>query len=389
MTRAETSAPTRIGMITPSSNTCLEPTTYRLIGGRQDVTVHFARVGVTRIDLDESADRQFAPEMMTAATEQLADAGVDVVVWNGTAGSWLGIDHDRSLVQVLSRVADTPATTSTLALLDALDTYGVTRLGLATPYTEEVNQRIVRTYAAEGVDVVSASALGMTDNFAFALVPERDVAAQLRAVAADTEATAVLCTNVHGAFLAEDLERELGRPVFDSVAVTLWHALGLTGNTTPIADAGTLLRDGHLRRSLQAICARLREATEADRATLRVDMPEHNLHVDLAAAESIRPGVRSIRWEASLDQRQLDTVVWLATNRRNLVQPNFQTSPTPPTALVDAYGVRAQMLGPVHDSRNMAGWLSVHSLVERDWTSSDLQALDRARIEAAQALAFR
>lgn len=41
--------PTRIGMIVPSSNTCLEPQTYRILGPREDVTVHSARISVTRI----------------------------------------------------------------------------------------------------------------------------------------------------------------------------------------------------------------------------------------------------------------------------------------------------------------------------------------------------
>ena len=53
--------PCRIGMIVPSSNTCLEPQTYRILGGRTDVTVHFTRIPVTRIALDNSSDRQFDP----------------------------------------------------------------------------------------------------------------------------------------------------------------------------------------------------------------------------------------------------------------------------------------------------------------------------------------
>ena len=43
--------PTRIGMIVPSSNTCLEPQTYRILGDRRDVTIHSTRIPVTRIAL--------------------------------------------------------------------------------------------------------------------------------------------------------------------------------------------------------------------------------------------------------------------------------------------------------------------------------------------------
>lgn len=386
----------RIGMITPSSNTCLEPTTYRLLAGRDDVTVHFARLPVTRIALDGGSDAQFAAEPMAEAARQLADAQVDVVVWNGTSGSWLGLDHDRRIAHALTEAAGVPATTSTLALLEACRVYGVTRLGLATPYTPDVNARIVEEYARHGITVVAESHLGIEDNEAFARVPEETVAGQLREVgsAADgaldgeaAHAVAVLCTNVYGAHLAAGLEAELGVPVLDSVAVTLWDALCLAGADRGVDGAGTLLRDGFVRAGLQALCEQLLADTAADRTTFRVDVPAHGLHVDLTAGEALRDGVRPIRREGSLDQRALNTVVWLEEHRTNLVQPSFGPPPNPPQALIDVYGVRAQLLGPVERDGAMAGWFSAHSLTEREWTDKDVAAMDQAREAAAVLLA--
>ncbi|MDR3496087.1 MAG: Asp/Glu/hydantoin racemase, partial [Ancalomicrobiaceae bacterium] len=39
----------RIGMLTPSSNTVLEPVTSRILAGLADVSVHFSRFRVTAI----------------------------------------------------------------------------------------------------------------------------------------------------------------------------------------------------------------------------------------------------------------------------------------------------------------------------------------------------
>jgi maleate isomerase len=374
----ERNRPLRLGMITPSSNTCLEPTTYRLLAGRDDVTVHFARLPVTRVALDAGSDAQFGVEAMAAAAEQLADAKVDVVVWNGTSGSWLGVEHDRRLAEHLSKTVEVPATTSTLAMLQACRVYGVTRLGLATPYLAEVNGRIVSEYAGEGVDVVHESHLGISDNEAFGRVSRTDVAEQLRAVSPEVQAVATLCTNVHGAPVVPDLEAELGVPVLDSVAVTLWEALRLAGGSV-VHGCGTLLRDGFIRAELQDVVERLLEDTGADRTTLRVDIPEHDLQVDLTAAEALRAGVRPIRREGSIDQRRLNTVQWLERERRNLVQPHFRENPQPPQALIEVYGVNAQMLGPVEHGGEMTGWLSAHSLTERAWGDRHTAAMDAAR----------
>jgi maleate isomerase len=385
-----TGAAIRVGMITPSSNTCLEPATAQLLAGTTGVSAHFSRLGVTRIALDDSSDAQFSLDAMAAAAELLADARVDSVIWNGTSGSWLGTDQDRAVVGRIEKVAGVPATTSTLALLEACAAYGVTRLGLATPYTADVNELIVRRYASEGIEVVAESHLGLTDNHAFAQIPQAEVATQLRSVAEGAHAVAAVCTNVHGFQVAAQLEPELGIPVLDSVAVSLWESLRLAGHDGHIPGFGTLLDAGSLRAGLQAVTDELLDATGADRTTLRLDVPEHGLVVDLTTAESLRPGTRSIRRDSSLDQRRLNTVQWLEAHRTDLVQPHFRQDPLPPQALVEVYGVTAQMLGPIQGRRSgdtaLVGWLSVHSLSEREWTTHDVAALDSARADVERLL---
>jgi maleate isomerase len=377
----------RIGIITPSSNTCLEPTTYRMLSGTgaNAATAHFARIPVTRIALDDRADRQFSTDAMLDAARLLADADVDVVTWGGTAGSWLGLEHDRTLCAAVTEVTGIPATTSTLALLDALRAYGVTRLGLAAPYTDDVVGRIAEVYRDAGTEVVASAALGLTENTAFAEVTGKQVDELIDGAAGRPDdgaeggsaggvhAVAVVCTNVFGAGRVADAEARLGIPVFDSTSATVWQVLGAA-----VAGWGDLLASGSLRAAFQDAVDELLAATGADRTTLRVDLPEHGLGVDRTAAEGLPPGVRSIRRDASLDQRGLNTVRWLAEHGRVLVQPHFRADPRPPEALVDVYGVRAQVLAPLRGPSGMPGWLSVHSLTERPWSEADLAAVDTA-----------
>jgi maleate isomerase len=75
-------------------------------------------------------------------------------------------------------------------------------------------------------------------------------------------------------------------------------------------------------------------------------------------------GAKSLRKENSVDQRAAKTVKWLEANRRILVQPDLADTDAPaPAALIQAYGVRAQMLGPLfRDDGHLQGWISVHYL---------------------------
>ncbi|SDP60755.1 maleate isomerase [Arthrobacter sp. ok909] len=222
--------PTRIGMIVPSSNTCLEPQSYRILGDRDDVTIHFARIQVTRIALDDSSDKQFDAPVMRAAAEILATADVDVIAWNGTSGSWLGAGHDRELVQEIQDATGIPATTATLAYMEAFRSFGTERIGLFTPYTEDVNRAIVASYERDGIKTLDHRFLGLSDNESFARVSDAEMRpGSLELAASNPDALVYLCTNLYGANIAEEIEAAMGVPVLDSVAVTLWHCLKMTG----------------------------------------------------------------------------------------------------------------------------------------------------------------
>lgn len=381
---------TRIGMIVPSSNTALEPATTRLLANRTDVTVHYTRIPVQAITIGDGG-ASFDVDTMLAAARLLADAKVDCIVWNGTAGSWLGVEHDRQICAAIAEATGVHATTSTLAILQACQAFGVTTLACATPYTRDVVEAIVGEYARHGVRISSHAEWELTDNLSFGLkapdaIAELAVAAsQVADGAPAPQAVALICTNVDSSAVAGEVEEKLGIPLIDSIAATLWWALEITGADARMPGAGMLLEQGSFRHRAQRIVTELREKTGCDRTTARIDDAGLGLHVDLCAAESCAPGVRSIQHDPSLDQRALETVQWLEEHRAVLVQPVFAEPPYPPQALREVYGVSAQALGPVERQGDLAAWLSAHSINERPWTKDDLAAMDDAR-EALSAL---
>jgi maleate isomerase len=233
----------KIGHITPSSNTVVEPITM-LMNRELDGSVshHFARIRVEAITLQGRHTSQFSAAPMLEAAEALADAGVDAIVWNGTSGGWNGIEADRELCALITERTRIPCSTGTLAQLEVLDLHGVKNCALALPYTDDVAARITEVFSGEGLNIVSVSAAGVSENRAMALVSE-DRVRELAREADRPEADCVLiyCTGVAGAQLVQELEDELGKPVFDSVAVTLWKALKMIGVEPNLQGWGSLL----------------------------------------------------------------------------------------------------------------------------------------------------
>jgi maleate isomerase len=234
----------RLGMITPSSNSVLEPVTSAMLAGVSGVTAHFSRFRVTEIALDAAALSQFDASVMLPAADLLADAKVEAIAWNGTSASWLGVGRDRSLCAAITARTNVPATTSTLACIDAARALGARRVGLVSPYTDDVQRRIADVWAEEGIGPHAERHLGLRDNFSFGEVVPATIAGMIRDVAAEgADAIVILCTNLDGAALAAALERELDIAVLDSVAVTLWQTLGLAGgDVTALAQWGRIFQ---------------------------------------------------------------------------------------------------------------------------------------------------
>lgn len=238
---------TLIGMLTPSSNTVLEPVTTAMLAELPHASAHFGRFRVTEIALSEQALNQFATAEILRAAELLSHAKCSVIAWNGTSSGWLGFAADHALCREIEAGTGCRACTSVLALNEILTSTGATRIGLVTPYLSAVQQRIIANYATIGIEVVAESHLGLQDNFSFSEVDEATIAAGVRKVAAARpDAVVVFCTNLRGAPLVAGLEAELGLPIYDTVATIVWKSLLMSGEApSRITGWGSLFtRDG-------------------------------------------------------------------------------------------------------------------------------------------------
>jgi maleate isomerase len=223
-------ARTLLGMLTPSSNTVLEPVTAAMLAGLDDVSAHFARFPVTEIALSPTALAQFDDTPILAAAGLLAHAKMDVIAWNGTSSGWLGFAADERLVARIAAQTGIAATTSMLALNEVLAARGVRRLAFVTPYLDPVQARIVENYTALGYTCAAERHLGLQDNFSFSEVDAPTLSAMIRAVATTKpDAIAIICTNLRAAGLVSTLEAETGIPIYDTIATAVWKSLVLAG----------------------------------------------------------------------------------------------------------------------------------------------------------------
>src|SRR5437660_11052528 len=117
-----------LGMLTPSSNTILEPVTTTMIAGLPEVTAHFSRFKVTEIALSGPALAQFDDSEILRAAALLAHARVNVIAWNGTSSGWLGFERDVRLSERITQATGITPCTARPALNEVLEKTGAKRV---------------------------------------------------------------------------------------------------------------------------------------------------------------------------------------------------------------------------------------------------------------------
>ena len=224
------STSTRLGMLTPSSNTVLEPLTFDMLANQSNISVHFSRFRVLKISLESDSLGQFSYDPMLEAADLLADAQVQSICWNGTSSGWLGFEKDRTLIAEIEARTGIKACSSILAMNELLTKFNAKKIGFVTPYLNEIQQKILNNYRSEGYEIAGEKHLGDPGNFAFATYSEAEILELCRAVANERpDAILIFCTNFRGARLAPIIEKETGITVLDSVATALWKSIQVAG----------------------------------------------------------------------------------------------------------------------------------------------------------------
>jgi maleate isomerase len=230
----------RLGVVVPGINTVVEPWFAKAVP--TGVSVHASRMLLAPalspqsvIDMDRAEGLQ--------AVRQIASCRPSSIAYCCTASSVVqGQAYDERLRTEIAHASGAKATTATHAILSALAVFGARRVAIVSPYTDEVDALEHHFFADAGLDVVGSANLGIGDTFALA-TPDEATLIDLarRGWRPDADALIMTCLNTRSHFVAEAMEREIGKPVVTSTTATLWHALRLAGVTDPVPGYGALL----------------------------------------------------------------------------------------------------------------------------------------------------
>lgn len=188
--------------------------------------------------------RTAALDNLAGSARALAPLAPDAAVWACTSGSFIdGLGHARAQAQALAAALGCPATSTSLAFVEALADLGIARVSVLASYPRETADAFVGLLAEAGV---------ATDGLHCLEAPSGPAAAALDA-GVYHDAARAMSVAPGGALLVPDtavptlawlqrLEDELGRTVLTANQVSLWHVARLAGLDERPAGLGRLFQ---------------------------------------------------------------------------------------------------------------------------------------------------
>ncbi len=140
--------------------------------------------------------------------------------------------------------AGAPALTSAEALGRAVCALGARRIGLVSPYSQEVIGRAQQYFETRyGLEVVAMEGFGATDAYAIGtLSADHATSAFTRMDRPEIEVLVVPGGNFPTMPFIAEWEQQFGKPVITTNQAALWAMMGVMNITEPLAGLGRLLK---------------------------------------------------------------------------------------------------------------------------------------------------
>lgn len=157
-----------------------------------------------------------------ALAQTLVGQPIQALAYGCTAASFLsGAQGDAELCAELTQLIGKPVVTTASAMVKALQAQGAQRIGLVTPYHDEVNDQLKRFLADGGIEVVAFDSLRAPNVDALGRITSTEVAQMARQVMTDgCDAMFIACSQLPTFDILQGLSAEFGRPVLSSIQAT-------------------------------------------------------------------------------------------------------------------------------------------------------------------------
>jgi len=234
----------KIGLIVPSVNTVVEPEFNRM--APEGISIYSTRVLNDTGSTESTEDLRRMNENLERASIELKSAKVDIIAYACTAGSFvIGIEGERRTRNMINNISGIKTITTSMAVINSLNLYKAKKVGLLTPYSQDIHLLAINFLKDNGFEIVRDKRIGTEDAYSFGNLTFTEILQNAKKVFTnEAEVLFLSCTNLPTIYIIQQLEEEFKIPVVSSNLATFWQCLRILEYKKEIKCFGQLLKHG-------------------------------------------------------------------------------------------------------------------------------------------------
>ncbi len=227
----------KLGFVVLAMEQTVEEDVFRL--APPGVGVHFSRLARSNDATIENLEGM-APGIAEAAALLRPEGDLDVVSYTCNCGTMV-IGEERVMAALAAGRPGAKATTVMTGVVRSLRALGAKRIAVATPYSDEINGRVMGFLERHGFEVVEFQGLNLKTNVEIDLVaPDYLLEFGKSVDRADAEALFICCGALRTLDIVGRLEAAVAQPVVVSNQAMMGDALRLAGIDDKLEGYGRL-----------------------------------------------------------------------------------------------------------------------------------------------------
>ena len=231
----------RIGLITLASDLRIEKDFNNVIVGK-DIDLYSNRIKSYNPLTNEKL-KKMANDITDVTKEILPDQKLDCVAYGCTSGT-IAAGYKSIYDKVNLAKPNTKVTTPITSAIKALKNLKINKLSIFTPYTDEINQSVIKYFKEENIEIKELSYFGIASDLDIGRVDQNHLYNVLsKQDLSKSDALFVSCTALPVLSIIKDLEKKLGKIVLSSNQTLIWDTLNQIHYKNKIEGYGELFNN--------------------------------------------------------------------------------------------------------------------------------------------------
>ena len=231
----------RIGLITLASDFRIEKDFNNVIYGKE-IDLFSNRIHCYN-PLTNQTLKKMADDITNVTKDILPDQKLDCVAYGCTSGT-IAAGYSSIYDKVNLAKPNTKVTTPITSAIKALKKLSIKKISVFTPYTDEINQSVIKYFKKENIEVVSLSYFDIASDLDIGKVDQNYLFEVLSKIdLSESDALFVSCTALPVLSIIDKLEKKLSKIVLSSNQTLIWDTLREINFNKNIEGFGGLFKD--------------------------------------------------------------------------------------------------------------------------------------------------